>query len=510
MEVDIFNMDSFIEINHLQPVTDLIYLNQDQTPTVGGLFSYEIFGLPGSRERKERFAFIDLGAKIMHPFMYKQISQMDRRIVKIISGERTFIIKGGKLVEDDDGFTGSQWLYENIDKLKYDNTDSDLRKIKLTLLKKLKSDELFVDKWLVIPAFYRDLNFAKLGSGRISVDEINENYIKVLSASEAVKRSGEGGFLTNASIFKLQLAINALYTLLISKPQGKEGYLKKYVIGKNLDYGARAVISTGKTSQAETYNDVEVGLSEMGIPLHMACAIFRPFVMKYIRELLADQLKGKTRFIFNEKTEEGADLYSETLSDSHMEHLISLFSKSHEDRWNEIVLQDKDKKKVKLALHKNFLGRNITICDLLFLACSKALEDKFVYTTRYPIDSYQNTNPVKPVLITTENTVTMDFNIKTDDPELKGKKSFLGTFHNYPDINSKHWRDSAILDNTMTEIIDGDFDGDQLSIIGLFTKEANLEAKSFHKSIKSLVKPDGSPARKISNEAILSLYMLTK
>jgi len=510
MEVDIFNINDFIELNHLQQVTNLIYLNQDKSPTTGGLFSYNIFGLPGSKERKERFAYIDLGSKIMHPFIYKQLSQMDRRLSSIISGEKTFIIKNGQLIENDNGNTGSQWLFENIKKLKYLKTNSDIRNTKLKLLDKLNTNEIFTDKWLVIPAFYRDLNFAKASVGHISVDEVNSLYIKVMGSAEAIKRSGNGGFLTNSYIFKLQLALNTLYDFLTNKISGKEGYLRRYVIGKNIDYGARAVISTGKTSNAETYKDVEVKLSEIGIPLHMACAVFKPFIIKYVRELVADQLKGKTRFIFNEKTEEGADLYSENLSDTQVERLISLFIKSHEDRWNEIILLDKKGKKTKLSLYKNTLKRNITICDLLFIACYKTIKDKYVYNTRYPITSYQSTNPVKPVLITTENKITINFTSKPEEKGREGKQSVLGIIKNYPDINSKHWRDSAILDNTMTKIMGADFDGDQISIIGLFTKEANDEAKKLQKSIKSLVKPNGSPAREISNEAILSLYMLTK
>jgi hypothetical protein len=58
--------------------------------------------------------------------------------------------------------------------------------------------------------------------------------------------------------------------------------------------------------------------------------------------------------------------------------------------------------------------------------------------------------------------------------------------------------------------MDADFDGDQISIIGLFTQEANEEAKKLLNSKTALVRADGSPARSISNEATLSLYSMTR
>jgi DNA-directed RNA polymerase beta' subunit len=159
-----------------------------------------------------------------------------------------------------------------------------------------------------------------------------------------------------------------------------------------------------------------------------------------------------------------------------------------------------------MELYKSVLGRSFTLCDLLFIACSKAIEDKYCYITRYPITSHQSTNPVKPVIVSTENTVEMDFR----SPD--GKESVIGgLIKNYPDINSKkYWRDSAIFDNLMTAAFNADFDGDQISVIGLFTKEANLEAERLINSKVNLVRADGSPAREIGNEAILSLYMMTK
>ncbi len=49
-----------------------------------------------------------------------------------------------------------------------------------------------------------------------------------------------------------------------------------------------------------------------------------------------------------------------------------------------------------------------------------------------------------------------------------------------------------------------------MSLVGLFTQEANVEAAKLIGSKTSLVTADGRSARGVSMEAVLSLYMITK
>jgi DNA-directed RNA polymerase beta' subunit len=87
----------------------------------------------------------------------------------------------------------------------------------------------------------------------------------------------------------------------------------------------------------------------------------------------------------------------------------------------------------------------------------------------------------------------------------------IGEYWNYPDIKYRDlWRDQGILDPMMTGVYGADFDGDMTSIIPLFTNEANIEADSLINSKVNLLNMEGKPARKLSKEAVLSLYMFTK
>ena len=79
MIVDSLPIEKFITVNQLKEVSNPIYLNADRSPTDDGIFSHSIFGIPGTKDRKTLFGYIELGTHLMHPFFYVIISQMDRK-----------------------------------------------------------------------------------------------------------------------------------------------------------------------------------------------------------------------------------------------------------------------------------------------------------------------------------------------------------------------------------------------------------------------------------------------
>jgi DNA-directed RNA polymerase beta' subunit len=512
MKIDIFDIDKFVKVNRLQEIKNPIYLDRDKTPTTDGLFSYEIFGAPGTRERRERFAYIDLGMYILNPLMYKLLTRMDNRIKKISEGYSFYYVNSkSEIVEDPEqknknSGTGFEWLYKNLKNVKFKKTSSTSRNEKIDILNNLSREELFNKVWPVIPAFYRDLNFEKISYGKITLDEINNIYIKIINASNAIKKARGSDFSTNLTAIRLQLALVELQDELLKKVSGKSGMFRSSALGKSIDYSARTVISTSKIGLANEYTKKEVGTFTIGVPLHIACVTFLPFVVKNVRELLSDYLTGKTRVLFskNSQIQKDANIIGETLTDKTIEKMIDFFAKSQEERFNTLELEGKDGKKITIPYLKDYIKRDLTLCDLLFLACYMAVKDKYVYYTRYPVDSHLSTNIGKPILLTTEKVITIDF--KSGETE-----SILGKIENYPDIKYKHlWRDATVIDNGVTGIMGADFDGDMVSIVGLFSQEANKEAEKITNSKTPLLKADGNPARGVSNEAVMSLYCLTK
>jgi len=512
MKIDIFDTDKFVKMNRLEEVTNPIYIDKNKTPTVDGLFSYEIFGAPGTKERKERFAYIDLGMYIMNPLMFILLTRMDNRVKKACEGYSYYYVNSkGQMIEDPEqknknSGTGFDWLYKNLKKVKFAKTDSSSRNDKIDIFNNISNEELFNKVWPVIPAFYRDLNFEKISYGKITLDDVNNIYIKILNASNAIKKARSADFTTNLTALRLQLALVELQEHLLDKASGKKGFFRSSVLGKAVDYSARTVISTSKMNLANHYTEKEVKAFTIGVPLHICCVTFLPFVVKNVRELLSDFINGKSRVLFSKsKMIEGAEIIGENLSDKSIEKMIDFFAHSQDERFNTLEVQGKDGKIITIPFLKDFLKRDLTLCDLLFLACHSAIKDKYVYYTRYPVDSHLSTNIGKPIILTTEKVISIDFR------RTEASESILGKIDNYPDIRYKNfWRDSTVIDNGVTNIMGADFDGDMVSIIGMFSQEANKEAERIIKSKTPLIKADGSAARKVTHEAVLSLYCLTK
>jgi len=63
----VIDINEYIKMHKLQEVNDGKFMDDDKEPTEGGLFSYKIFGTPGSKDRMNKWAWINLGAKIINP-----------------------------------------------------------------------------------------------------------------------------------------------------------------------------------------------------------------------------------------------------------------------------------------------------------------------------------------------------------------------------------------------------------------------------------------------------------
>jgi hypothetical protein len=72
------------------------------------------------------------------------------------------------------------------------------------------------------------------------------------------------------------------------------------------------------------------------------------------------------------------------------------------------------------------------------------------------------------------------------------------------------WVDSFRLNNSYTSAMGADYDGDTHRVIGLFTQEANAEAEKLIAQPTNYCDGQGQFSRKVANEAILTLYALTK
>ena len=170
--IEILDTNKFIKANDVKEVTNPIFFIRNGVPTPDGLLSNDIFGI-SMEERANIFGYIRLNGTFLHPLVYKIWSRMDNNIRDIAHGTKRYTINSkGEFVQNDDGETGIDFLKKNMDKIKIRKTDSDERNLFINFIMSHK-DLLFIDKMIVIPAYYRDVNNS--GSS-IGVGEINKMY----------------------------------------------------------------------------------------------------------------------------------------------------------------------------------------------------------------------------------------------------------------------------------------------------------------------------------------------
>jgi DNA-directed RNA polymerase beta' subunit len=506
MKIDVLPADKFIEVNGCPQVTNPIFLDSTRHPTQDGLFSYTLFGLSGSYDRKTIFGYIDLKKPFLHPVVYKMITSMDKKVSDLIAGIRYFKVENKQLVESSEsegGRTGISFLYEQWDNIEFKETGSKVRENKIDLLKSLGKAESFMTKQIVIPAFYRDINLQEAESGKISHDTINELYAKVLSAVSSLNDNIGFEFIGAATENRIQNTIVEIYEYLTGKQTlaGKKGIIHKSLLGKNIDYATRSVISAPKID-SNHWKKQQVRYTHSGIPMAQAANLFFPFVVREIQELLSQWFEAEKR-VYHVKLKDYVYLKDpmEEYTLENIKKIVNLFIKSPEDRFTKLYVKT-DVGLEPMNLFYNDIHRPLTITDLLYMALYECTRDKHVYVTRYPVEHHQNIYPSKVKVISTVQT--------------KRQKIGHMFFEEYPTIYDEYpvkdspFIDTAILNNSMLAALGGDYDGDTISIRGVFSQEANKEANDIIFSKKHLLDGTGRNSRVLQKEAILTLYRLTK
>lgn len=389
MKIDTLNIDKFITSHACKEVTNPVYFNMGNIPTEDGLFSTSIFGYPGSKERKIIFGYIDLKRKFLHPVIYKLLTSMDRKIADCLSGKKYFKVEGGKLIEDkDNGKTGVTYFYTIYDQLKFSNTGTDRRTSYLTLLNKLGKDDIFIDKYLVIPAFYRDYNPSKSSNDTIkAVDEVNDKYAKLIRYSQSISKGEDYDFMGVITESSIQTLLYDIYDYFTSSLAGKNGMFHQNSLGKSVDYATRSVISAPRF-KSNSWKDNPIRFGWTGIPLSQLVVEFYPFFLKYIQDYILERESELSKFKHNGKEITISNI-REQFSEEAVKKMISLYIKSIESRFNSLMIKDDKGNEIPIPLYREELGRNFTLTDILFIAAVDITKDKHVYVTRYPIEQYR-------------------------------------------------------------------------------------------------------------------------
>ena len=530
LNVELLDEEDFIKKNHVEEVTNPIFFVKEGIPTEDGLLSNRIFGIT-KQERARTFAFIDLGGVYMHPLCYKVWRRMDSRIKDIAHGTKKYIVENGDFVEDPNGGTGMEFLKKNIDQIKIRSTESRQRDKKIKFLMTNKK-HMFIRKFIVIPAYYRD---AESNVGHVGVGSLNKHYASLLISARSLKETQEYGLdVSDAVRGRIQETILDIYNILGGTSDdpdagiglsSKRGYIKSSVMGKTSDYGSRLVISAPEL-KVETLDDMMVDMDYCALPLASAIINFYPFIIFNVKRFFENNFYGNDQYSAYDNVT-GEIKYVkikdplETFSDERIKKELKRFVFGYSDRFSPVEIPTEEEGTIRASFtgkevsvqdiksgnisgSSNLIKRDLTWCDIFFMAANEAVRNKHVLITRYPMDSCFNQMVIKPRISTIRETEKVYVN---------------GTYYPfYPKIRQKDiggntsdkFLDTLMFSNLMLKGIGGDYDGDQVNVRGVWTEEANEELDKFSSSISNYIDLGGINIRVSTNEAVQSLYCMTK
>ena len=148
--------------------------------------------------------------------------------------------------------------------------------------------------------------------------------------------------------------------------------------------------------------------------------------------------------------------------------------------------------------------RPMTLTDLMFMAAYDVCKDKHVYITRYPITHYLGVFPIGISVLSTHKTMKLT---------TKGV-----TYERYPVVDpdlpksqvATSFADTVRFQNIYLSCLGGDYDGDQISVKGVFSQSANEEARKILHSKINIIGLGGNGLRTTTNETVQTLYSMTK
>lgn len=391
-----------------------------------GLYSLEIFGKLGSKERDNIEAFIDVKLPIFNPTYLKALIQIKALYQGILRGAEYGVwdeqakdfIKSNIL----EGRTGFSFFTQFFNDLVFASTESYKRKQRVELANRFRNIAL-TDKVLVIPAGLRDIQFQE--NGAPTEPELTELYRALMFRTRVVlgNKDDAENPLYDTVRWGLQNAFNDIDQYLFGLLDGKGGMIQKRMSTRGVHGGTRNVITARKVSRAKlktqdgvSPNSVDMGLYQCLLNFQYVC--FNAMVNKYLANIFATSgsLTAKlvnTKTLEYEYVEVSASTVEKWTTFTGMNKLFngfantSLRNKEIVVDWHYLALVYDDGKDV-CVLHDindlpegkdRKLVRPITYMELFYLSCHDVIAEQVTQQTRYPIIGIGSIFPAKVNLL---------------------------------------------------------------------------------------------------------------
>lgn len=527
LNLDILDIEKFVKKNELVPVTNPVTYVRPGIPADDGLLSNKIFGITRD-DRAGIFSYIDLQSYYIDPSCYKTWIRMDTRIKDIVHGIRKFKVDNGDLVEDEHGETGIDFLRRNIDKLTFKSSGSVKRDIKIDYLMMNKS-KMFIRKYPVIPAFYRDTNMTDNGS--VQIGGINKLYSNILQSVNGKQTTRDYGFNdTYAMDGRIQEYLLNVYDWFVGNSSdtltvetgsgmaGKKGIIHRANMSKTANYSVRLVI-TAPELKANKPEDMMVNMEYSASPLAAVIVNFRPFVMFQVKRFFENEFVGTHSYPIIDKTGKVKTVIPKDpmieFSDERIKREMDRFLHGYNNRFvpiqvpiegssDKVYMQFKGRFQKPGSNPESVYNRRLTWCDVFYMAACEAVKDKHILITRFPIDSYFNQITTKVVVSSTKDTEPMMVGENFYPYYPKIREEDIGT------NTGNRFVDTFKMCNLFLPGLGGDYDGDTVSVKGVYTIEANDELAEFMQSKRNYIDLGGKNVRSSSGDSIQAIYNLTK
>ena len=177
MKLKLLNIEEFIKTHNVKPVTSTnTYSGGGNKLDPNGLFSEQIFGRLGSKDRKKTFGYIDLKTNFIHPEVYKLVLSVNplfdqlinkKAFCKFNTKEKTFV------KSEEEGETGFSFFIKHLDRIDFTKNCKD-NKLQVAKFLNDNKNKILISKILVLPAGIRDIIQTESGKTIIQYSEITQ------------------------------------------------------------------------------------------------------------------------------------------------------------------------------------------------------------------------------------------------------------------------------------------------------------------------------------------------
>ena len=255
--------------------------------------------------------------------------------------------------------------------------------------------------------------------------------------------------------------------------------IRRYLLGKNVDYCVRTVISAPLYNCDDPKDNI-VDFRHAALPMSQVIVEAYPFVVAWVRNFIEREILE----VQNNKTGVNSNYTLKdpeaTFNDEYIKKRLNQFTKDPSSRFDLITVPTVEGKDLPLYFDgimvnqpadKSLVHRYMTWCDLLYMACVEVTKDKHCMITRYPVLNSFGMFVAKINVSSTLHTVPM----KVNDTVYKW----------YPviDLNmpreevANNFIDTTKFSDAYLAGLDGDYDGDQITSKIFWTQEANAECE---------------------------------